>query len=173
MNLAFRLFLLPLMLSAISCSSDSERMNESKLYLTNHSEGGYDSIYYKVFINDRLVVETPYKNQYLSHHWSDYKIMVPRDTFHLQVSVSGTDYQLQKDTMMMLDEDKSLFVLYHFTPSKDKYLNPEIYKLWDQNTDLREFADSLYNNNLINRDYLLDTVPSEKYIRISVAQVEE
>lgn len=157
-----------IMLLAIGCSINKKEMVDRRIYITNHSIEEHDSVYYKIFIDGEPVVEAPYKNQYLSHHWNDFVIKAPV-SFNLKVSVSGLNYQIEKDTTIKFEGDESLFIRYYFTPSPDKYMDPEIYRRWDGKTDLVAFADSLYSNDIIDKSYLLDTLPKEEHIFINTA----
>lgn len=161
-----------IMLLTIGCNANDKEMVERKVYLTNHSIEEHDSVYYKIFIDGEPVIEAPYKNQYLSYHWDDFTIKAPTDTFQLRISVSGLNYQIEKDTTIKFEGDESLFIRYYFTPSPDKYMNPEIYRRWDGKTDLNTFADSLYSHNLLDKSYLLNTIPSEEHIFINTAIVK-
>ena len=157
------------MLLTIGCNANDKEMVERKVYLTNHSIEEHDSVYYKIFIDGEPAIEAPYKNQYLSHHWNDFAIKVPTDTFNLKVSVSVLNYQVVKDTTLKIEGEESLFIQFHFTPSPDKYNNPEIYRRWEGESDFVTFADSLYSHNLLDKSYFLDTLPSEEHIFINTA----
>jgi hypothetical protein len=155
----------------LGCDTKKKEKALQKVYLTNHSPGEHDSVYFEVYVNDKPIIGTPYKNPYISHQWDSFIRYIPKDTFRLKISVYGPNYQIEKDTLIKIEKEESLFISYDYKPSSDKYDHPEIYQKWDGQSDLQRFADSLYDNNLLDRSYRRDTLPGAKYIYISTTVV--
>ncbi|MFT2010211.1 hypothetical protein ACMA1I_16165 [Pontibacter sp. 13R65] len=160
-----------LLVTAQGCSILNQKYIDSKFYLTNHSTEKFDSIKYEIRINDELRIETPYKNQYLSHHYMDFILQVPQNGFNLNISIVGDGFEVEKDTTLSIPNGSDVAITFDFKPNSEKYSNPEIYEhLKSGTSDFRGFVDSLYANNIIDKDktFLSDTIPSSNNINIIV-----
>lgn len=160
-----------LLVTAQGCSILNQKYIYSKFYLTNHSTEKFDSINYEIRINDELRIETTYKNQYLSHHYKDFNLEVPKNVFNLNISIAGDGFKVEKDTALNIPKGSDVAITFDFNPNSEKYSNPEIYEhLKSGASDFRGFVDSLYANNIIDKDktFLSDTIPSNNNITITV-----
>jgi hypothetical protein len=142
----------------------------AKVLLSNHSLDAFDKSLFKIFVNNNLVLSDSVKNRYISFHWKDSTIEIPRSEFKFKVVVNSNGYEIERETTILYKDSLKEFVTFNFSPYYKRYRNPEIYKyLPEETARLKEIADSLYANNVLAnaREYLNDTIPLPRNIEIS------
>ena len=157
-----------LVLTLASCNKDR---STAKVFLANHALDSFDESIFEVFVNNKLILSDSVKNHYLSFHWNDSTIEIPRDEFNFRVIVRTNGYDLEKDTTVAYSDSLKLFVTFDFSPRFKRYRNPEIYKYLPSETSrFKEIADSLYVNNVLTNasEYLNDTIPLPQNIKIDI-----
>jgi hypothetical protein len=143
----------------------------ARIYLSNHSLAEFDKSEFKVFVDDQLILNDSVKNRYLSFHWKDSTIQVPKSEFNMRVVVSSNNLNVEKDTTVLYRDSLQIFVTFNFSPRFKRYRNPEIYKhLPAETSRFKEISDSLYANNLLSNasEYLNDTIPTPRNIEIDI-----
>jgi hypothetical protein len=163
-----RIVIILIGLVIIGCNREN---STAKVFLTNHSLDNFDKAFFKVYVNDNLALSDTVKNHYLSFHWKDSIITVPKSNFKFRVVVNSNGYELAKDTMVSYRDSLKVFVTFSFSPYFKRYRNPEIYKyLPSETARLKEIADSLYANSVLTNasEYLNDTIPLPQNIEINI-----
>lgn len=156
-------------LLVVGCSG-SDR-STARIYLSNHALQDFDKSMFNVLVDDKLIYSDSINNKYLSFHWRDSLIGVPKNDFKLTVDVTTNGYQLKRDTVVSYSDSLEFFITFNFKPYYKRYRNPEIYKyLPSETARLKEIADSLYSNGILSNAsrYLNDTIPTKDNIEIVV-----
>jgi len=161
--------ILIVVIALICC--DRKTNSTAQVFLSNHSFEVFDESLFKVFANDELILMDSVKNQYLSFHWRDSVVRVPKNDFKLRVIINSNGYEVERDTIVSYSDSLRIFITFNFSPNRKRYRNSEIYKYLPRETSrLKEIADSLYANNVLKNasEYLNDTIPLRNSIDISV-----
>lgn len=148
-----------------------EKESVGSLYLSNISQDYFDSAAFNVFIDDTLMLADTVRNKYVSFHWEEKRISIPKRKFKLRVSIIGKGFAVTRDTVIESMDSLKMFVRFNFYPHYKRYHNPEIFRrLHGETTRLKFIADSLYENNLLPNasEYLNDTIPLRKNIEIVI-----
>jgi hypothetical protein len=156
------------MLILFGCGTDN---SQATIYLSNHSLNEFDRSLFKVFVNERLIINDSIFNKYLSFQWKDSVVSVPKGDFRLRIIVNSNGYELLKDTLVSGSDSLKVFVTFGFTPYLKRYRNPELLQyLPNGSARLKKIADSLYaRGTLSNADeYLNDSIPMPKDIEILI-----
>lgn len=164
-----RKILVAVMLVAVGCNQQDK--GDVTIFLSNISLDTFDKSNFKVFVNDELVLTDSIKNQYVSSHWKENTIKVPKNNFKVRVIITGKGYELERDTTVSYGDSLRLFIRFNFYPYYKRYRNPDIYRYLPRETArLKEIADSLYAGNVLPnaKDYLNDTIPLRKNIEITI-----
>jgi hypothetical protein len=155
----------------ITVGCNQRDKGDAMIFLSNISLDSFEESSFRVFVNDELILTDSIKNKYVSSHWKESKIKVPKDNFNFRVIISGEGYELEKDTTVSYSDSLKLFIRFNFYPHYKRYRNPDIYRyLPPETTRLKEIADSLYAKDvLLNaNEYLNDTIPLKKNMEISI-----
>lgn len=161
--------LIILMLPLSACIVD-DRAN-ALLYVSNTSTEDFEKALFSVYINGKNVFNDTVDNEYLSFHWTEKEIVVPKDPFTLKTILIGENYSIQKDTLFDYKDSLQIFVRFNFSLYYKRYTNPEIYKhIEGEISNFKSLADTLYSNKLLSNpsEFLNDTLPLKSSLEMFV-----